>query len=196
MRHGSLLLDRETRPPSDLDYLRPDPDMPNPSAEPVLSMVPRPFSLYCDSWRAELHTGQALSAFPAWAHQHGKEHRRCGCAQALTQFHVLLLSARSLHLVSRVSGRSVQEVPLSSLGGAYAQPSAHVASLALLRDAETSTIYLAAGVRYLGLTCRTFTCPTRPIMGGTTFLGFASRAHAAWVIMSCAGDCLVTLASH
>ena len=76
---------------------------------------------------------------------------RCsGCGQALTQFHVLLLSARSLHLVSRVSGRSVQEVPLSSLGGTYAQPSAAVPSLALLRDAETSTIYLAAGAQHMG----------------------------------------------
>ena len=68
------------------------------------------------------------------------------CWQALTQFHILLLSARSLHLVGRVSGRGVQEVLLSSLGGAFAQPSAPVPSLALLRDAETSTIYLAAGL--------------------------------------------------
>ncbi len=43
IRHGSLLLDRETRPPSDLDYLRLDPDIPNPSADPVISMVSHPW---------------------------------------------------------------------------------------------------------------------------------------------------------
>ena len=54
IRHGSLLLDLETRPPSDLDYLRLDPDMPNPSAEPVLSMVSPAFCFV--SSRAGSHT--------------------------------------------------------------------------------------------------------------------------------------------
>lgn len=75
--------------------------------------------------------------------------------QALTQFHVLLLSAGRLLLVSRISGQVVQEVPLSSLGSGVAPHS--TALLALLRDRETSTIYLSAGED----PCRAWRCSSQ-----------------------------------
>jgi hypothetical protein len=87
---------------------------------------------------------------------------RCAAAslssQALTQFHVLLLAAGRLLLVSRVSGQAVQEVALPSLGSSLApQPPAAAASPALLRDEETSTVYLAAGEAPESM----ITCPGR-----------------------------------
>lgn len=39
IQHGSLLLERDKRPPSDLEYLQLDMQLPPPLAEPVLSMV-------------------------------------------------------------------------------------------------------------------------------------------------------------
>lgn len=61
--------------------------------------------------------------------------------QAMTQFHVLLLTARNLQVVSRISGQTVQDIPLSSSvptlpAGAF---------LGLIRDEETGSIFLMAG---------------------------------------------------
>ncbi|BDA49156.1 Vacuolar protein sorting-associated protein 18 homolog [Coccomyxa sp. Obi] len=62
-------------------------------------------------------------------------------SMAMTQFHVLLLTARSLQVVSRISGQTVQDIPLSSSipnlpPGCF---------LSLIRDAETASLFLMAG---------------------------------------------------
>ena len=59
----------------------------------------------------------------------------------MTQFHVLLLTARSLHVVSRISGHVVQEMLISSsiptiTPGGF---------LRLVRDVEAASLFLMAG---------------------------------------------------
>lgn len=138
VQHGRLHLDLQQRPPSDLEYLALDPgiSLDTLTGNEVLSMVRfltfRASSLGQQKYAQPLQ--QVLEAVYGLS--------QLVCAQAMTQFHILLLTARSLQVVSRISGQTVQDIPLSSSipnlpPGCF---------LSLVNDAEAASLFLMAGV--------------------------------------------------
>ena len=63
-------------------------------------------------------------------------------AQALTEYHVVLLAGGRLRCINRVSGQTVQELALT--GGPSSAP-----ALGLATDEAAGTVYLFTGTRAL-----------------------------------------------
>jgi hypothetical protein len=135
VEHGKLLLDKEKRPPTDLELLDLGQPIPVQDAmsEGITSMVRLNI---CPMQHVLTHPQSEDSMLLT-----SLSHAACVYLQVMTQFHVLLLSQRAVHVFSLVSGHAVQEVALS----AHVRQLPQSPFLAMVRDPEAATIYLVAG---------------------------------------------------
>ena len=142
LQHGRVRTDLEQRPSSDLEYLAMEPDSLalDDSREPIRHAVS------CDCCLPTVCSGTQV------VHASQFQEELLCVAQAMTEFHYLLLDQSSLRIYNRISGQLVQEIAISGPGGML--PSAQGASSVLLRDAEAAQVYVVVGECQVHATAR------------------------------------------